>query len=628
MIVVYAGRRPGAGFPEDNVTFVAEQIERIVKGLRPRLVVGSAAAGADLLVIEAATRSGVPAHVLLSGDQAAFRESSVADKGGAWTLRYDVQLGLPSVRVEEVARGEDDGASYRAVTARITTTAEAQLQPNEQLVVLAAWAPRDGGGVDHSQELIAYHEARGRLALTLDPARTFEQSEPAFVAMPFGVKPYPERNWKRFNADLSYTRIMTPALIDAGYRPVRADTDALLEVIDHTMLRHLNRAKLVLADLAMLNPNVMWEIGLRHAWRRSGTVLLAPRWITSPFDVARVPLHVYDRGVTTITDRDAVAAIKVLRAALADVDPPRVDSPVFAHVGPQLADIDLPEVGPAVESQTGRMLGEICLAADLRRGGELVRIAGEIGRSRELAVTTKAALVEQCGLALNALGRHDDARELLEPLADADVAFERPHLQQQSANAEIRSTTGAWLKKATDRLDRLLLTAGDDSETYGLLGAAHKRHVEDALHAHEAPDPAELDEAIRHYERGFTTDPGDFYPGINTIALLRLRGQRFRPNETDLARARELMPIVRFAVTRAGDAVAEDGWALLTLAELALHEQLLGDRPPQPPEELYAQAAPLTDQQRASATRQLMLLRDAGDPAAAIEPLLRKIAES
>ncbi len=628
MIVVYAGRRPGPDLPEDNVPFVSEQVERVVAGLRPRLVVGSAAAGADLLVIEAATRSKLPVRVLLAGTRAAFRAGSVADKGRAWELRYDTQLDLPSVAVEEVALAGDGEASYQAVTKRISRTAEDQLEDEEELVVLAVWAPRSADGTDHTEEMVAHHEARGRLVLKVDPARTHAQSEPAFVAMPFGLKPYPERGWKQYEADLSYTRIMTPALIDAGYRPVRADTDALLEAIDHTMLRHLNRSKLVIADLAMLNANVMWEVGLRHAWRRSGTVLIGPKWVTSPFDVKRIPLHQYDRTARRISDEHAVAAIKRLREVLADVGRQRVDSPVFANVGPEMQDIVLPALDEAAESETSRLLEGISVAHDLRRPEGLQASARRARDAPGLADTTRAALLEQCGLALNGIGDHDAARMLLVPLADADMTFERRHLQQQAANAEIRSQDGDFLGAAIGRLNQILAVHGADSETYGLLGAAHKRRIEDALRAGRPPGPAQLDESIEHYERGFTTDPGDFYPGINAVALLRLRGQRFRPNDADLERARELVPIVRFAVTRAGDAAAKDGWALLTLAELALHEQLLGGTPPETPAELYAQAAPLTDQQRQSAGRQLALLRDAGDPAAVIDPLLAGIGRS
>jgi hypothetical protein len=627
MILVYAGRRPGADFPESNVDFVAEQVQRVLVGLDPRLVVGSAAAGGDLLTIEAATAAKVPeVRVVLAGDRTSFRESSVSDKGREWQLRFDTQLGLDSVHAEEVPLAEGDSdASYRAVTERITAMAEAELAEGEELVVLAVWKERDGS-VDHTQELIAYHEARDRLALRLDPAHTVGASETAFVAMPFGTKPYPERGWKQYEADLSYSRIMTPALVEAGYRPVRADTDALLEAIDHTMLRYLNSAKLVLADLAMLNANVMWEVGLRHAWRRAGTILIAPSWVTSPFDVARIPLHAYDRTARKIADADAVAAIKRLRAVLADVGDCRVDSPVFANLPDEFPEVVLPRAQAAAEATSVALLADISLAVDLRRKPAILDAARRAQEADDLANTTRAALVEQCGLALNALGEHDAARELLEPLAAADEGFQRRHLQQQCAHAEIRSGEGQWLDAAEERLNKIIELHGKDSETYGLLGSVHKRRVADSLKVGERPDTEALDLAIEHYVDGFTTDPGDFYPGINAVALLRLRGQRFRPNKTDLARARELAPVVRFAVTRVGDQVKEDGWALLTLAELALHRQLLGEPADGSAAELYAQAAPLTGQQRKSARGQLELLRDAGDPPEVIDPLLQALA--
>lgn len=626
MILVYAGRRPGADFPQDNVDFVQEQIERVVVGLAPRVVVGSAAAGADLLVIEAATRASIDVQVLLAGDRAAFWTGSVGDKGPDWELRFDVQLGLDRVQVEEVPLSGEGDEPYREVTRRISARAEGLLRQGEELVVLGVLNERGGQAADHSLELVAHHEARGRLALRIDPTRPREHSEQAFVAMPFGDKPYLERGWKQYAADLSYTRIMTPALVDAGYRPLRADTDSLLEVIDHTMLRHLNRSKLVVADLAMLNPNVMWELGLRHAWRRSGTVLIAPRWVRSPFDVARVPLHPYDRSARKINDAAAVAAIKHLRDVLADVDQREPDSPVFLNVGVAMEEVELPALAPGVEEEAGDLLEAISLAADVRRTEDLVATARRAREAPGLAETTRAALLEQVGLALNAMGEHDQARELLQPLADADTLFERRNLQQQCANAEIRSSGSGWLPSAIGRLNRLIEVHGDDSETFGLLGAAHKRQVEDALRSAQTPGRAALDEAIKHYLDGFRTDPGDFYPGINAIALLRLRGQRFRANDADLEAARELVPVVRFAVERNGSAaLEEDGWALLTLAELALHEQLLGAEPSHSAAELYARAAPLTEQQRKSAARQLVLLLDAGDPAAAIEPLLEAV---
>jgi hypothetical protein len=93
VIVAYAGRRPSPeGFPEGNVDSVARRLEQLMAGLRPRLVVGSAAAGADLLALKAAIRVDAQARVVLAGDEAEFRKSSVADVGPDWARQYDALL--------------------------------------------------------------------------------------------------------------------------------------------------------------------------------------------------------------------------------------------------------------------------------------------------------------------------------------------------------------------------------------------------------------------------------------------------------------------------------------------------------------------------------------------------------
>ena len=102
MILLYAGRRSGsADFPDANVEFVAEQIGQVLGGLRPRRIIGSAAAGADLLALRAAEELDIPAAVVIVGDRDSFRESSVADKGPDWVRRYDHQV--ERLEVEELA---------------------------------------------------------------------------------------------------------------------------------------------------------------------------------------------------------------------------------------------------------------------------------------------------------------------------------------------------------------------------------------------------------------------------------------------------------------------------------------------------------------------------------------------
>jgi hypothetical protein len=205
--------------------------------------------------------------------------------------------------------------------------------------------------------------------------------------------------------------------------------------------------------------------------------------------------------------------------------------------------------------------------------------------------------------------------------------MERVRLQQQYAHALIRSSNPdgrvARLALAERRLHALIARRPPSGETYGLLGSAAKARVEHALASGEHPG-GELGVAVDAYLQGFRLDPGDYYPGIVALALLRLRGQLLEPNEGDVRDARELLPVVRFAATRLGEPDDTDVWRLATTGELALHEYLLeGGEALVRATALYrtvaVRAAP---DQRLSVSRQLWMLRNAGDPADVLDPLL------
>jgi hypothetical protein len=73
---------------------------------------------------------------------------------------------------------------------------------------------------------------------------------------------------------------------------------------------------------------------------------------------------------------------------------------------------------------------------------------------------------------------------------------------------------------------------------------------------------AALDQAIEAYTKGFEADPRDYFPGVNAITLLIVRGDR--------KGAERLMPLVNFAVARRGGAASSDYWDLATVLELAV----------------------------------------------------------
>lgn len=637
MIVAYAGRRPSEDeFPEAYKDNVGDLLDQLLVGLQPRMAVGSAAAGSDLLALQGAVKAGARAHVVLPGGRDDFRASSVVDRDGEWGVRYDALLASDSVIENplDLDPGGDD-ATYRAATERIWSVANAERDVGEGLIVVVVAGSRAEGVTDHTEELAARQQAEGGLLIRIDPTAAPDEQPRGFVAMPFGTKRWHDMDWLHYRADLSYLRIFMPALIGAGYHPLRADTEALLEVIDSKMLSAINRADVLVADLATENPNVMWELGVRHAWKRSGTILVVPEGAKVPFDVGRVPVSQYRREESHVSDEDVIHGISMVQDLLAEVAEGHVDSPVFANVqGLEPVELLPGDEGSKEEGdRVGDLLERITLAADLRSADDLLALSEDVAGNNRLDQVVRSALSEQVGIALNSLGRHGDAAPILRSLAEADADFSRVRLQEQFAHALIRDANKEQreerLAEAESRLEALIERQRVSGETYGLLGSAAKARVELAISEGRDALP-QLQRALDAYVTGLRDDPGDYYPGINAVALLRLRGQHLRQNYEDLERARALLPVVRFAVTRVGEGnYSSDPWALLTLAECELHEAFM-----ESVEDPVSVVAPAFERaaaqagiaEKRSAIRQLEMIRAAGDPATVINTLLSLFA--
>ena len=106
----------------------------------------------------------------------------------------------------------------------------------------------------------------------------------AFVVMPFGKKKGPDG--LEIDCDAIYTDLLAPAIAEAGLAPHRADADRRGGSIHLDMFQDLLLAEFVVADLTLDNPNVWYEIGVRHALRSGGSVLLYALRDRLPFDIA------------------------------------------------------------------------------------------------------------------------------------------------------------------------------------------------------------------------------------------------------------------------------------------------------------------------------------------------------
>ena len=89
-----------------------------------------------------------------------------------------------------------------------------------------------------------------------------------FVIMPFGMVGTEDhtRNLK------IYRQLIKPVVEECGYESIRADELEHFGNITRDIIELLYESDLVVADLSGKNANVFYELGVRHALLRYGTV--------------------------------------------------------------------------------------------------------------------------------------------------------------------------------------------------------------------------------------------------------------------------------------------------------------------------------------------------------------------
>jgi hypothetical protein len=70
-----------------------------------------------------------------------------------------------------------------------------------------------------------------------------------------------------------YEHIIAPACVGAGFSPIRADDVNRTNDIAIDVLRRLLDSPMAVCDLSARNPNVMYELGLRHAFNKAVTIV-------------------------------------------------------------------------------------------------------------------------------------------------------------------------------------------------------------------------------------------------------------------------------------------------------------------------------------------------------------------
>ena len=379
-----------------------------------------------------------------------------------------------------------------------------------------------------------------------------------FLVMPFRVKPTglePGEGPETVDFDRLFRLALEPALHELGYDVERADQDAGSLIIKE-MIERLAYSDLVVADVSIPNGNVYYEVGIRHACRDRGCVMVAADWSAQLFDVDQMRRVVYpleDGAIGSNTANEIKAALIRGIPALASGLSPFFDTVKHTPVDPQGFE------GLEVFREHARRINEL-----IGRFQAIDEYEPERARAEALALRD----------AIDAMGEVPDyIRKDLVPILRDNAGWEAVVDYIESLDSTLRAD--AWVEEqrllalsdsgdveqAIGALEQLIDKQGKTAERCGLLGGRQKRLWRQYRdEGNEKMARQKLARAISAYEDGILADLNDYYPSSNLPALLRARGRR-----SDLERARFISQLVVEQVERSLKLNDNDEWARPTL---------------------------------------------------------------
>ena len=141
-----------------------------------------------------------------------------------------------------------------------------------------------------------------------------------FVISPIGE----EDSETRKRSDTVLKHIICGAVEQIGYEVIRADKISEPGIITTQIIQYIVDSPLVIADLTERNPNVFYELALRHAIRKP-LVQLIKKGEPIPFDVAAtriIQFDIHDLDSVDSAKTEIISQVKTLEAGKSEMHNP------------------------------------------------------------------------------------------------------------------------------------------------------------------------------------------------------------------------------------------------------------------------------------------------------------------
>lgn len=113
-------------------------------------------------------------------------------------------------------------------------------------------------------------------------------SKKCFVMMPFSdIADYEPNHFQKV-----YEQIIAPSITTAGFEPIRVDQNMLSDQIIVKIIDYIVNCDMAICDLSSNNPNVLYELGMRHAFDKP-VVLINDDKTKRIFDIQGITIISY-----------------------------------------------------------------------------------------------------------------------------------------------------------------------------------------------------------------------------------------------------------------------------------------------------------------------------------------------
>lgn len=361
-----------------------------------------------------------------------------------------------------------------------------------------------------------------------------------FVIMGFGKKRDIERN-REINLDLVYEEIIKKAVEEnfaSEYNVFRSDSILSTGLIDKRIFELLAEVDLVIADITTLNPNAIYELGIRHTLKPYSTIIMIEENYDIPFDINHLKVIKYSEinEDTSITEKNKLK--NILKEYIENTKKNETDSPIHAFCTIDINHNKSREVEKILE--------------DKKSEEETIKIITE--KIKDLKKESKFKELKKEYKKLLKYSPNDSY--IIQQLAISIYKSKLPNETEALGEAYIEIT-------------KLRPETSVDSETLGIAGSIQKRLYK--LNKYINLDY--INKAIRFYEKGYVINR-DNYTGGNYVECMILKAlnntikddEKHTLNYLIKEKAKEVIEISNNLLDNDGD----DVWVYSTLTAMYL----------------------------------------------------------